>query len=810
MKEVLLGLKNHLIALVVFVLCAIVYFLPQFQGKEMAMGDITNYTRMAHEAQSYEEKTGEVALWTNAIFAGMPTYQISAPMRTNLVKYVDKASRLFVPRPAGYFIMGMIGFYLLMILLGVNHWLAMIGAVCFAFTTNNMVIFEAGHTSKVKALMTAAPIIAGVLLVFQKRYILGGIVFGIAFALNLFCNHPQMTFYLGIVLSILVLFYLVEAIMGKDLVHFGKSVGILVLMTLIGVGTSASKLWTTYEYAEDTMRGKPILSKTATAGSSSDSEGLDWEYAMVYSNEKKDLLSTIMPLAVGGGSTEVFAKGSGFAKEMRKRGANVRNGIQAPGYWGNLPINGGPIYMGAIVMFLFLLSLFTIKASLKWWGLSAVVLTLLFSLGKNAPIINGLFFDYFPMFKQFRTPNSVIGITSILIPFMAFYGLDQYLKTENPSNRNLFIAGGITGGLCLLFALMGSAFFNFEGINDARYAQMGFPMDSLIDERKSMLMMSGLKSAAMIFVAMGGLYLSNIGKVKSIFIVALIGVISLVDLVSVGKRYLNKEDFSTARKYQENFKPRPVDLQILQDKDPYYRVLDLSINTWNSSEASYFHKTIGGYHAAKLQRIQDIFEIHISRNNMKVLNMMNTKYIIQPTENGQAAAQLNSAAMGNAWFVNNIISVPDADTEISKLNDFDPMGDAVVHQEFSNYVNGFNPNKNGSISLTSYSPNKLVYNSNSTSEQLAIFSEVWYGPNKGWQASIDGKPVDHIRANYILRALKVPSGNHEIVFEFNPSTYRTGELISLICSVLLLLGLFVYMFLRFKGSNPVSGHEELT
>ncbi len=803
MKEVLLGFKNHLIAILVFVICAVAYFIPQFQGKEMEMGDINNYKRMAHEAISYEKETGEVALWTNAIFAGMPTYQISAPMRTNLIKYVEQGSRFFIPRPAGYYIMGMIGFYLLMILLGVNHWIAMISAICFAFTTNTMVIFEAGHTSKVRALMTAAPVLAGVLLVFRKNYLLGGLVFAIAFALNLYSNHPQMTFYLGIILGILVIGYFIESILNKELAHFGKSVAILVLMTLVGVGTSASKLWTTYEYGQDTMRGKPILSKTASEGSSSDQEGLDWEYAMVYSNEKKDLLSMIIPLAIGGGSTEMLGKNSAFAKEMRKRGADTRNGIPAPSYWGNLPINGGPVYMGAIVMFLFLLSFITLKGTLKWWGLVAVVLTLLFSLGKNSSIVNGLFFDYFPLFKQFRTPNSVIGITSILIPFIAFYGLDKYLKTENRNNKTLYIAAGITSGICLLFAFMGSVFFDFIGINDARYTQMGYAMDSLVDERKSMLMIGGIKSAAMIIIAAGLLYMSNIGKIKTVWVVLVIGLIAAVDLFSVGKRYLNQDDFKTARKLEENFKPRPVDLQILQDKDPYYRVLDLSINTWNSSEASYFHKTIGGYHAAKLQRTQDIIVNHISKNNIKVLNMLNTKYIIQPTGDGKATAQLNSAALGNAWFVNNINIVPDADTEISRLNDFDPLGDAIIHQEFKDYIGGLNPNKNGTIKLTSYSPNKLTYSANTSSDQLALFSEVWYGPDKGWEATIDGQKVDHIRANYILRALKVPAGKHEIVFEFNPSTYRVGEMIGLICSLLLIIGLLGYIYLRYKGSDLV-------
>ena len=501
--------KPILIALAVFLLAAVIYFLPQFQGKKMEMGDIVNFERMANEAKQYEKKTGKVALWTNALFGGMPTYQITAPMKKNLIKYVEKAGHLFIPRPAGYFIIGMIGFYLLMMVLGVNQYLAIVGALCFAFTTNNMVIFDAGHTSKVRALMSIAPIIAGVVLCYRNKFLSGGLIFALGFAVNLYGNHPQMTFYLGITLIVMVLLYLAKAIKEGTLPSFAKASGVLLLGVLLGVGSSASKLWTTYEYGEDTMRGKPILTEKVDASSSSAQDGLAWDYAMVYSNSRLDLMSLIVPLAAGGGSSEDLGKSSAFAKDLRKMG--VRQQVPAPTYWGKLAINGGPIYMGAIVIFLLLLSFLTWNSTLRIWGVVAILMTLLFSMGNNASWWNKLFFDYFPLFNKFRTPNSVIGVTSVIVPMIAFLGLDSYMKNDKRSNKALYIAYGVTAGFCLILALVGSSVFDFVSPNDARLAQSGFPMDSIVDDRISMLQSSAFKSFALISAAFGLLFFYNKG-----------------------------------------------------------------------------------------------------------------------------------------------------------------------------------------------------------------------------------------------------------------------------------------------------------
>jgi len=503
MSDLFSRLKPHLIALAVFLLCAVVYFLPQFQGKKMEMGDIVNFDRMAKEAKDYEKETGDVALWTNALFGGMPTYQITAPMKNNLIRYVEKTGNLWIPRPAGYFVFGMLGFYLLLMVLGVNSYLAIVGAICFAFTTNNMVIFEAGHTSKVRALMSIAPVIAGVILCYRNRLIQGGLIFSIGFAVNVYANHPQMTYYLGITLIALVVLYLFQAIKNKTLPSFLKASGILFLGALLGVGTSASKLWTTYEYGKDTMRGKPILTKSADPASSSATDGLAWDYAMVFSNSGKDLMSMIVPLAVGGGSSEDLGKNSAFAKDLRKMGVSSRQSIPAPTYWGDLTINGGPIYMGAIVIFLLFLSFLTLNGALKIWGIIAIVMTLLFSLGSNAGIWNHLFFDYFPLFNKFRTPNSVIGITSVIVPMIAFY--------------------------------------DFVSPNDARMVQAGYPMDGIMDDRVSIQRSSALKSFALIAIAFVSLFFFKKGKLSSLVVMLIIGAISIGDLFVTGKRYLNED-----------------------------------------------------------------------------------------------------------------------------------------------------------------------------------------------------------------------------------------------------------------------------
>ncbi len=786
----------HIIAVSLGVIISIAYFHPQLSGKKIPQGDYLTYQGMAQEVLSYEEEHGRRPLWTNSMFGGMPTYQIASKQSNNLIVHIKNLLFLGFDRPAGFFIMGFICFYILLVSMGVSSWLSLVGAFCFSFTTNNVVLYEAGHVTKLMTIMVSPLILAGVLFVFRKKYILGAAIFGIGFALNMTFNHFQMTYYLGILIGILCLMTWYQFLKEKDTKHIMISAGILFGGILLGAGCTASKLWTTYEYGEDTMRGQPILEKT-DGFSSSSSEGLSFEYAMNWSNGTEDLLASFIPLVVGGSSGEKTSKSSKLIKDLRRKGLNVRPGEKMPLYWGSLPSTSGPIYFGAIVFFLFVLSLITLKGALKWWGLAATILTFMWSMGSNIEWFNRLFFDYFPFYNKFRTPNSVLSVTAMIIPLLGIYGLHKYLTSDKPDLKKLYIATGSMVAITGLIALLGPSLFDMTSSGDARY-QGTFNMDALIEDRASMMRSSAFRSMFLILIAAASIYLNIKGKLKSLAVIGVIGVLCLYDLIGTNLRYIDSSDFISERSYDSNFELRPVDKQILADPNPYYRVHDLTISSYMSSSSSYHHKTIGGMHAAKLQRIQDLIDLHIQKGNQKVLNMLNTRYYIIPGADNQAVAQMNPAALGNAWFVNSFRIVNSANEEIQALEQFDPAGEAIVHKEFSSYVNGLDLQKEGRIELTEYAPDKLSYRSNSGRDQLAVFSEMWYGPDKGWQAYIDGSPVDHIRVNYALRGLKIPAGSHEIIFEFKPSSYYTGEIISLIAS-LILIGLTIFgLYKSFK------------
>jgi len=790
----------HIIALLSFILIACVYFSPQLSGKVLQQGDLVTHKGMVKELWDYKDKTGKDALWTNSMFGGMPAYQIAAPQKYNISKYIEKTLNLWMPRPIGYFIYAMIGFYILLLTLRVNPWLSIIGAIAFAFTTNNLVLFEAGHASKLRAIFAAPLIIAGVIQTYRNNYWSGGLIFTLGMMLSLYGNHPQMTYYLAMSLAIYALAKAVELYRNGEIKRFGIASLILVAGTVLAVGTSAGKLLSTYEYSKDTMRGKPILEQVnVNSTSSSETDGLAWSYAMSWSNGWKDLISSVIPLAVGGGGRERLSNNSETAKLLKRRGVNTRKGVKSPAYWGSLPSTSGPIYFGAVICFLFFLGFFANRKSISIWIGLSVLLFFLLSLGKNFEGFNRLFFDYFPLYNKFRTPNSILTVSSILIPLFAILGMRNILIAEDRSRflKPLFITAGGLGLFCLLMAFLGPGMFDFSNANDPRYAQMGFDIEALKQDRVSLLRNSALRSFAFILIAATALYLYLKDKLKKEYLFVVLAALVVFDLIPIGKRYLGSEEFVPSRTYKNNFVARDVDKQILQDKDPHYRVMDYSIDVFNSSSSSYFHKTIGGNHAAKLQRIQDVIERHIANNNQSVFNMLNTKYYIAP-QGDKIIAQRNPAALGNAWFVNTLTQVNSANEEIDALGKIDPAGEAVIHKEFASYASQGSFQKNGTIKLTSYAPDKIVYQSNSSSDQFAVFSEIWYGPNKGWQAWIDGKKVEHARVNYILRGLSVPAGNHEIIFEFNPSLFKTGELISLIsCLIFLLLSGF-YLFRRYK------------
>jgi len=796
----------HLAAAGIFLFVSIIYFLPQIQGKVVPAGDIISFRGMSKEIRDFKEKTGERTLWTNSIFGGMPTYQIDSAQPSNLLHHVEKASNLFIPRPIGYFFAMALMFYLFMISLRVNPWISIIGALAFSFSAGNMTLFEAGHMTKLRVLATFGLIAMGMVMTFRKEYLKGGIIFALGLGLSLYANHIQMTYYFFLALGIYILIEIVNLLKNGQGVHLGKALLVLLLATGVGVGSSASKLWTTYEYAKDTMRGDPILTSTSSvAKTSSQTKGLEWEYAMVWSNDWVDLASSIIPRAAGGGSGEKVGTKSALYKDLKRKGANIGKNFKAPLYWGGLPSTSGPYYFGAIICFLFVLGLLTVKGSIKWWLAVVVLLMLLASLGKNFSLFNKLMFDYFPLFNKFRTPNSILVVAGFFVPILGMLAMSKVVSLKDQHGamiRKVFIAAGITGGICLLFGLLAPTMFDMSSSSDARLAQAGYSVDALKMDRASLLRTDAFRSLGLILVSAGLLWAYLKGKIQSTVMIAGIGVLAVGDVVTVAKRYVDSGDFVNKSKYEQTFVKRPVDTQILKDKDPHYRVYDMSINTFNSAESSYYHKTIGGYNAAKLQRFADLIDNQIAKGNQAVLAMLNTKYVISREQKLQ-----QFPGLGNAWTVGQIKMVNTANEEIEALTGFDPAQTAVVHQEFASYVSGMQPTTSGKINLTEYKPNHMTYSYDGSAENLAVFSEVWYGPDKGWNAYIDGVAADHIRVNYILRALKVPAGKHTIEFKFEPSSYYKGEIITLILSILLVIGLFYILFITYKDFTDPTNSE---
>lgn len=809
MNPILKKILPHAAAILTFFLLSAIYFLPQLQGKVVQQSDNIQYLGMSQEVRKHYQETGENSLWTNSMFGGMPTYQINTNKAGNLTAQLDKVLRLGFNRPIGYFFVGMLSFYILMMVMKVRPWLALVGAIAFGFTTNNFLLFEAGHNTKLLSIAYLPLIAAGILLAFRSKYIWGAVIFAAGLGLNLQANHIQMTYYMLLTLIILGIAQGIYAAKNDLLPAFGKAVGVLVIAGLLALGSAASNLWVSYEYSKDTMRGEPILEKSASSNnsgiqSSSETDGLAWDYAMQWSNGSLDVFAGVIPGLVGGGSQEP-AQGDALKKDQRWRSVLQQTGGSAPLYWGSLPFTSGPIYFGAVIFLLFLMGLQLVKGPVKWWLALGTLLTIFLSMGKNMELVNRFFFDFVPLFNKFRTPNSVLSVTAMLLPTLGILGVSNIINNKvsrDEALRALYIGGGIAVAICLFFALLGPSFFDFSSPGDARYAQAGFSLDPLMDARQTAMRNDSLRTLAFVIFSGGFLWAFIKDKINATILIVGLGLLTTIDLWTVGQRYIGSSDFVAARRMEANFTPRPVDEQILKDPDLNFRVLDATVNPFQSSFASYFHKSLGGYHAAKLQRYQDIIDRHLNKNNQKVVNMLNTKYIITPGQDNVPVIQTNMNILGNAWLVSGFQTVPNANAEIDALNTFEPRTQAIVHQEFSDYISGFTPQGNGTIRLTGYEPDVLTYEFNSSTDEFAVFSEVWYGPNKGWQAYIDDQPVDHIRVNYLLRGMKIPAGQHKIVFKFEPQAFYTGKTISLISSLLIVVGLV--------GFGGYSGYQYFT
>lgn len=790
-KEKLLKILPHIVAVVLFMAISLAFFSPLLEGKRLAQHDIAMWKGGAKEVLDHKEKTGEVSLWTNSMFGGMPAYLVSVPYTNNLLRFVDKALNT-IPVPASFIFITMLGFYILMLVMGVNPWLSIVASIAYGLSTYFMIVIGAGHNSKIRAMSYVAPMIAGMLLTFRGKLLSGFALFSLFLGLNLYTGHPQITYYAAFIMAALFIVYLIDNIKSKTYSAIGKTVGVLAIAGVLAIGANFSNLWFTYDYGKDSIRGKSEL----TDEQHNKTTGLDKDYATQWSYGPAETFNLLIPNLMGGASSMNLGDKSETYKFLRKNGVpmNQTQAIvtQLPTYWGPQPSTSGPVYIGAIVMFLFVLGLFLIKSPIKWALFGVTILAIFLSWGNHFNFLTDLFLHYFPAYNKFRTVSMILVIAEFTMPFLGFLALKEIY--EDKVSKDDFMKAfkwsvGIVGGLCLLFLLVGKGMFSFAGTIDEQLVASGWPQEiinAIRQDRQNMLWNDSLRS--LVFVLMGAALVFALFKKKlkpAYFLVAL-GLFITADLWVVSKRYMDNKNFVTPQMVTEPFNPSEADKMILADKDPNFRVFNLTVSPFNDASTSYFHKSIGGYHGAKLRRYQELIEKHLSTGNMAVMNMLNTKYFIQPSKNGPMAMQ-NPDALGNVWFVDSIKMVANADEEIAALTGFNPKRTAIVDKRFENSVKNYlaSNDSTGFIKLDVYKPNKLIYTSSSSTDRVAVFSEIYY--DKGWKVTIDGKPADHFRANYVLRAMVVPKGEHKIEFVFDPEMWYVGKNIDLASSLLILL-----------------------
>ena len=802
----------YFVAVIIFLIITMLYFSPLFQGKKLQQGDITRHKGMSKEIADHREKTGEEALWTNSMFGGMPAYQISVKYKANLISYVDRIFRLGLPNPAGYVFLYFLGFFVLLLILGVDPWISIAGAIAFALSSYFFIILEAGHNSKAHAIAYMAPVLASIILSFRGKVLLGGILTALFLALELNAGHPQISYYLMLIVLVLGVFELVDSIKTKTFLRFLKITAVLVVAVILAVMTHVTSLWATYEYGKDTIRGKSELS----IDKENKTSGLDKDYATDWSYGIAESFSLMIPNAKGGetaslGENEVAMKNVDRQLKQAIAGSNQ--------YWGDQPFTSGPVYVGAIVCFLFILGLFIVEGRLKWILLTATLLSVFLAWGKNFMPLTDFFLDYFPGYNKFRAVSMTMVIAELCMPILAILALNEIFKKPKiikEKKKQFFIAFGLTGGLALIFYLVPSI-FSFLSSNEIiqfrEYSKQGIDQNQLnmfISElenaRIAIFKADAIRSFLFILFVAIIIWLYSSKIIGKQILVPIIIILFIIDLTPICYRYLNKDNFQRKTKVENPFSLTKADNDILKDKSLDYRVLNLSVNTFNNASTSYYHKSIGGYHGAKLRRYQELinFDIMPEIQNLKTtlsekpdylsissalykstaLNMLNTKYIIiNPSE----APLMNKFALGNVWFVNDYKIVENADAEIAEIKNIDPLKTAIIDKRFESDLEGFKI-KNDSLSgiiLTDYKPNKLIYQSEASKDRLAVFSEIYY--DKGWNAYIDGELHPHFRANYVLRAMIIPAGKHKIEFKFEPRVYAIGEVISFIGSLILLL-----------------------
>ena len=803
-------------AIIAFAAITLVYFSPVLQGKLVKQHDIEMHKGMAQEIDNYRNVTGEQTLWTNAPFGGMPAWNISVQQKGNLTLPFYKALRIGLPQSLSSVFISMLGFFVLLLVLDCGFWISFIGAIAYGFTSYLFIVIGAGHNAKAMAMAYMAPVIAGVLLTYKGKYLWGCILTAFALAFEIRTGHIQITYYLLLIIVILIIAELISDLKNKQLGHFLKASLGLVVAAILGILTCSTTLYGNYEFGKETTRGKPVL----TRNEANQTKGLDRDYITQWSYGKGETWSLLIPNAKGGASAYIGKKNPALEKADRQ----FRDSIaQSSAYWGDQPGTSGPVYVGAIVVFLFVLGALTVKGKLKWALLIATLLSILLSWGKNFMGFTNFFLDYVPFYDKFRAVSMTLVIAEVTMPLLGFLGLAEIAKSPESFKQNLkkfYIALGITAGICLVFYLAPKAFFSFLSQNEAeQFAAMSKGKDGALyanfatqleDVRVAIFRKDTLRSLLFIILAAVPIFLYGKGKLKGQIAFPILAVLVLIDMFPIDKRYLNNNNFLPKQRVKNPYTESVADKAILADNSLDFRVMDLTKDMFNDASTCYFHKSLGGYSGAKLRRYQDIITQYLGGElnqlrgtksiqemmqvmaQLKVANMLNTKYIIY---NPEAQPISNPFAFGNAWIANDIKWVDTPNDEIDAIANTDLQHTAILNKEFAQQVGNYRLTDSilPQIVLTEYQPNKLTYrfngvsSSSTTADYLVVFSEIW--TSKGWKMYIDGQEQPLLRANYLLRAALVPSGEHEIVMEYAPKAYKTGNTVTFASSLIMILGL---------------------
>lgn len=818
-----------LIAILAFIVISFIYFFPAItEDRILFQHDTVAGAGAGQEAKEYYERTGERTRWTNALFGGMPTYQMSPSYdSTEPLTFVQKVYHLFLPNYVWLTFIMMLGFYILLRAFGIPAWLAGLGGIIWGFSSYFFILIAAGHIWKFITLAYIPPTIAGIVLAYRKKYLLGGIITALFMAMQILSNHVQMTYYFLFVILFMVGAFFEDAWRKKELPQFFKATGVLIVAGLIGVSINLSNLYHTYEYSKETIRGKSEL-KYEGAAAKQTSSGLNRDYITQWSYGIGETFSLLVPNVKGGASVPL----SRSEKAMEKANPMYSSLYsQLTQYFGDQPMTSGPVYVGAFVLMLFILGCFIVKGPMKWALLGATIFSILLSWGKNFMGLTDFFIDYIPMYNKFRAVSSILVIAEFTIPLLAILTLKEILTKPELLKEKLkyiYISFGLTGGLALLFAIAPRLFFpTYIPGNEMAALQNALPADQLspiianLEEMRVHLFTSDAWRSFFI-VTIGTLLLLayNAKKLKATWTVAAIALLCLGDMWSVNKRYLYDEQFIPKSEQTATFRKTQTDELILQDPSLDYRVLNFAGNTFEENNTSYWHKSVGGYHAAKLRRYQEMIDHHIAKEmqaayqevataggqmdsvnaaKFPVLNMLNTKYFIFPAgQQGQTVPIENPYTFGNAWFIDKIQYVNNANEEIDAIGQVDLQQTAIVDSKFKEALKGVNEGYKDSLStirLTSYEPNQLVYETSSPQDGIVVFSEIYY---PGWTATIDGKPADIARADYILRAMNVPAGKHTIEMRFDPQSLHITEGIAYGAMALLLVGVIILIWIYRK------------